>query len=691
MSQTDKLLDSLSNDDIETYLADANTEEHIVITAEREVIVPDSLRRIAVQHDHNIETVTFDCPRYWDEHDMSKMAVYINYATPSGAVASCICTNVRVDEADSTIMHFEWTISENVTIEEGFIAFLACVKKTDSNGVLKNHWNSELCKDMYVSEGLELPEDFVQSNPDILTQILLFHQDVLNLNKTTLERASVYVGSGEMPDWANVQIDPSGFSTANDLPAHGLRYASWYKNKRRDISTGDLIDEDGRYTSSKFTLSAGRYKISAPTSHKYVDLNIWDGDTYLGAIEWNAIQNGSDGYFCAVDNYRYAITMHDSVNELDILLERDLPIEPGQRFAMVFDGTEQWTDSTTGAYLNLTNYLAPLGYPVDNVIDSVSTSNIFMFLQSGRSTLYSYSSDWYGFYLTDYNGEIFLKTVNTNNANDIKTVLAEKPFTFVINDLVSSTSGVNTWYGVTSTNANTAEKVVTTTTGDFKLVKGARIGVKFLTNTVNCNSLIVDNTERVYIRSAYDEVPVEDGETDNSNIATPIVWHNLGQIQWFTYDGKYFIIEDSIRATAKNSLCGKVSVSDSISSTGDTVASSTAVNTLRETFDKSIDDQFVVFYLDGFDMGSTGDSSWSCSKTFDELSSLLSSKNGLHSCIVSGNGCYVISDITIAIQGGANIISFKNYCIATTKIILTIGTYSSDGSITCSHYDFPLS
>lgn len=210
MSQTDKLLDSLSNDDIETYLADASTEEHVVITAEREVIVPDSLKRIAVQHDHNIETVTFDCPRYWDEHDMSKMSVYINYATPSGAVDSCICTNVRVDESDSTIMHFEWTISGNVTVEEGFIAFLVCVKNTDSNGVLRNHWNSELCKDMYVSEGLELPDDFVQSNPDILTQILLFHSDVLNLNKVTLERASVYVGSGEMPDWANVQIDPNG-------------------------------------------------------------------------------------------------------------------------------------------------------------------------------------------------------------------------------------------------------------------------------------------------------------------------------------------------------------------------------------------------------------------------------------------------------------------------------------------------
>lgn len=128
------------------------------------------------------------------------------------------------------------------------------------------------------------------------------------------------------------------------------------------------------------------------------------------------------------------------------------------------------------------------------------------------------------------------------------------------------------WYGTTSTKAETAEKVVTTITGDFRLEQGARIGVKFLTNTVNCNSLIVDGTAKTYIRSTNDEA-------GNASTATPITWHNKGQVQYFTYDGEYFIIDDSIRATAGNSLCGKVAVSDSVSSEGDTVASSKAVKT----------------------------------------------------------------------------------------------------------------
>lgn len=147
------------------------------------------------------------------------------------------------------------------------------------------------------------------------------------------------------------------------------------------------------------------------------------------------------------------------------------------------------------------------------------------------------------------------------------------------------------WYGTTSTEPYTAEKVVITETGDFKLIKGARVGVKFLTNTVNCNSLIVDGTEQVYIHSTNDEK----GEAESSSTATPVVWHNLGQVQWFTYDGEYFIVDDSIRATAANQLCGKVSVSDSVSSTGDTVASSKAVKT---AYDKAVEALAAVQSLD---------------------------------------------------------------------------------------------
>lgn len=157
----------------EDIFASMNIEEpHIVIGSDRKIIVPDKLKRIAVQFDHNIETVTFDCPRYWDGHDMSTMAVYINYMRSDSKPGSYKADNVRVDETDDTIMHFDWTITRNVSDVKGQLAVLVCVRNVDGDGNEQNHWNSELCKDMYVSEGMKCGESIVDLYPDVITQIL---------------------------------------------------------------------------------------------------------------------------------------------------------------------------------------------------------------------------------------------------------------------------------------------------------------------------------------------------------------------------------------------------------------------------------------------------------------------------------------------------------------------------------------
>lgn len=221
MSEIDKMLDNVSDDDIALYLTgETPEEEHVVIDNDRKIIVPDSLKRIAVQHDHDIETVTFDCPRYWDGHDLSKMMVYVNHLCPSGALGCTVATNVTVDSTNSDIMHFDWTISECVTMAEGHITFLVCAKTQDEDGTNRHHWNSEICRDMYVSEGLELPDDFMEAYPDVLTQVLLFNQNVLELQKTTMQRSAVYVGTDTAPDGYNVWINPSGDAVSVvDAPA----------------------------------------------------------------------------------------------------------------------------------------------------------------------------------------------------------------------------------------------------------------------------------------------------------------------------------------------------------------------------------------------------------------------------------------------------------------------------------------
>ena len=176
MSQAEELLTSLNATEL---LSVESEEPHIVIDDNRIITVPDKLKRLAVQYDHDIETVTFDCPRYWDDLDMSQMKIYINYLRSDTYTGTYKAQNITVDETDNTIMHFTWTVSKNVSLIFGKIVFLVCVRKTDESGNEVNHWNSELCKDCYVSEGLEVDgEELKELYPDIIDQ---WHDEVLGV------------------------------------------------------------------------------------------------------------------------------------------------------------------------------------------------------------------------------------------------------------------------------------------------------------------------------------------------------------------------------------------------------------------------------------------------------------------------------------------------------------------------------
>lgn len=167
MSQAEDLLNSLSENDIST-----KTEPHIVVGSNRVITVPSELKRIAVQYDHNIETVTFDCPRYWDDHDMSTMKVYINYTRADNEPGCYIADDVAVDETDTSIMHFSWTISRHVTEAVGPLTILVCIKMVDADGNEVNHWNSERNTDMTISKGMECGDIIVNKYPDVITYLL---------------------------------------------------------------------------------------------------------------------------------------------------------------------------------------------------------------------------------------------------------------------------------------------------------------------------------------------------------------------------------------------------------------------------------------------------------------------------------------------------------------------------------------
>lgn len=170
MSQAEELLNMTEN--MSTYTTNPVTEEHINIDDNRIITVPERLRRIAVQYDHNVETVTFDCPRFWDEHDLSNMIIYVNYLRSDEVKTRYLAENVRIDSSDSNIIHFEWTITNDTTLVPGQVEFLVCAIKLDGEGNEELHWNSEINKQMYVSTGLEGLDSVYEGHIDLITDII---------------------------------------------------------------------------------------------------------------------------------------------------------------------------------------------------------------------------------------------------------------------------------------------------------------------------------------------------------------------------------------------------------------------------------------------------------------------------------------------------------------------------------------
>ena len=183
MSKAEDLLNSLAEEEKGAVYTVSSNEPHIVVGLDRFITVPDQIKKIGVQYDHDIETITFDCPRFWDGNDLSTMKIYINYMREDGHVGMYLCDIVSIED---DIMHFDWTISGEVTQIKGTISFLVCIKRVDSDGNEERHWNSELCQDLYVSEGMECQESILYRYPDIITQ-LLTRMDITEFNTSKEE------------------------------------------------------------------------------------------------------------------------------------------------------------------------------------------------------------------------------------------------------------------------------------------------------------------------------------------------------------------------------------------------------------------------------------------------------------------------------------------------------------------------
>lgn len=198
MSLAEQMLDTMSvSEDSESSLVDE--EPHIVIDESRIAIVPAELKTIAVTGDKDIETVTFDCVRYWDGNDLSTFAIYLNYVLPEMRTGTYIPKEVVTSEGDP-FYHFDWKIKNNITQKSGKISFAITAIKTrkEQNGAIfvDKQWSSIPNSDCSIALGLNIsnvPSE--EESEDILSQMSAILED-LQSNLTELVYSNVVQSSG---------------------------------------------------------------------------------------------------------------------------------------------------------------------------------------------------------------------------------------------------------------------------------------------------------------------------------------------------------------------------------------------------------------------------------------------------------------------------------------------------------------
>lgn len=204
-------------------------KEHVIINRDRTVVVPESLKKIGIQFDHNVNTITFDCPRYPDEDssiDMSQMPIFINYMLPDKTPGSSLALNVTVDETDNTLMHFDWKITNAITPVNGVLSTLICVKQSDTEGNELYHWNTDLFQKFTVGNGMECNGQVAEMNPDVISQLLARMGEVDT--RTSAEAMSGYINEymtenpftetdPTVPNWAKRPEKPT--YTASEVGA----------------------------------------------------------------------------------------------------------------------------------------------------------------------------------------------------------------------------------------------------------------------------------------------------------------------------------------------------------------------------------------------------------------------------------------------------------------------------------------
>lgn len=79
----------------------------------------------------------------------------INFIKPLGDQGAYVCKPATIDQSNDNVIHFEWTISSQVTQQPGAIKFIVCMQKDATDQTTSLIWHSQICSSMNILPGIE--------------------------------------------------------------------------------------------------------------------------------------------------------------------------------------------------------------------------------------------------------------------------------------------------------------------------------------------------------------------------------------------------------------------------------------------------------------------------------------------------------------------------------------------------------
>jgi hypothetical protein len=318
----------------------------------RQIEVPSDELILGVRTDRDSEVKAFVMPPVVGaDIGVCDCSVRVYFRNANGEEDYYVVDSVETLDDGSVI--FIWLLGPNVTKYMGDVQFSVCLCKT-VDGLVCNEWNTTTATGA-VLEGLEptehMDEEFV---PDIVQQLEEYvtraeaaaaHPPLIGENETwqTWDGAQyvdsdkptrgrvgptgargpsgVYMGSGEMPDDCNVQIDPDGdvLTPDNVFAQAALTYSTQYANALKGTASGAVIRVDD-VSPLEHTVPV---IVRSKNLFNYKDWVAWgtsagniaqESTTYLGedCFSYRLWRGNSTSYFYGVDfkeNTQYTFTV----------------------------------------------------------------------------------------------------------------------------------------------------------------------------------------------------------------------------------------------------------------------------------------------------------------------------------------------------------------------------------------------